>query len=356
MAQNLRVRLVLNICILFEGLLGFARGLELPQDGRGHINLDSLFPGVHKPMQTQESANPADLWSFELRWIDVAFPPAAQTLSYDASARALLDALILKIIRAADVSAAKSMCAFSLGFVAHESTLKARVFWKICAAYFEAVALGLCRPDIYARRAAAQILLTFRTLARGEPEIPARLVHDLLFYCAQAVPKRATDAPLLAAIRGAYGLTQSASQVNLIASGPEERVKVIGSLRIDIALYNVFLNEADESSRRLLTELGEWSLELHRPISESTVGLARSLAESSASVGFRTLSEMARALEQALQQVQIQVPGLPEDARIFVDAAEDMRRLLHQFAAGFLKTPDQKLLTALKAKIDCSVV
>lgn len=307
-------------------------------------------------MQTQESAKPADLQSFELRWIDVDLPPAAQSLSYDSSARALLDALILKIIRAADVSAAKSMGALCIGFAAHESALKARVFWKICAAYFEAVALGLCSPDIYAKRAAAQILLAFRTLARGETELPARLVHNLLSYCAQAVPKRATNAPLLAAIRGAYGLTQSASQTNLITPELEERVKVIGSLRIDISLYNVFLNEADEWSRRLLTELGEWSLELHRPISENTVGLARSLAESSASVGFRTLSEMARALEQALQQVQSQVPGSPEDARLFVDAAEDMRRLLHQFAAGFLKTPEQKLLAALKAKIDFSVV
>jgi chemosensory pili system protein ChpA (sensor histidine kinase/response regulator) len=89
-------------------------------------------------------------------------------------------------------------------------------------------------------------------------------------------------------------------QLNLIASDLEEQVKVIGPLRIDISLYNVFLNEADEWSRRLLTELSEWALELHRPISESTVGMARSLADSAATVGFKTLSEMARSLEQAL--------------------------------------------------------
>lgn len=308
-------------------------------------------------MQTKESTHPADQWSFQLRWIDVVLPRKAQARAYDSAAQTLLDGLILKIIKSADADAAKTMCALSLGFVAAQSTLAARVFWKICAAYFEAVALGLCPPDVYAKRAASQILQTFRTLARGAPEISARLVHDLLFYCAQAVPKRATDAPLLAALRNAYGLTQSASQVNLIASDLEEQVKVIGPLRIDISLYNVFLNEADEWSRRLLTELGEWALELHRPISESTVGLARSLTESSASVGFRTLSEMARALEQALQRVQLQVPGSPENAQVFVDAAEDMRRLLHQFAAGFLKTPDQTLLDALKAigKIDFPV-
>ena len=33
------------------------------------------------------------------------------------------------------------------------------------------------------------------------------------------------------------------------------------TLRIGIALYNVYLNEADEWSRRLQTEIGEWALE-----------------------------------------------------------------------------------------------
>ena len=53
------------------------------------------------------------------------------------------------------------------------------------------------------------------------------------------------------------------------AAVPEETVKVIGSLRISIPLYNVFLNEADEWSRRLQVEISEWALELHRPLPES---------------------------------------------------------------------------------------
>ena len=31
-------------------------------------------------------------------------------------------------------------------------------------------------------------------------------------------------------------------------------------------------------------------------------------------------------------------------AQLFVDASEDIRRLLHQFAAGFLKEPDARLV------------
>jgi chemosensory pili system protein ChpA (sensor histidine kinase/response regulator) len=132
----------------------------------------------------------------------------------------------------------------------------------------------------------------------------------------------------------------------------DEQVKVIGSLRIGIPLYNVYLNEADEWSRRLVTELTEWSMELSQPVPDSAIGLAHSLAGSSATVGFLALSELARALEHALEHTHLGEVGLPEQARLFVDAAEDIRRLLHQFAAGFLKQPDPDMLAALKAVLD----
>jgi chemosensory pili system protein ChpA (sensor histidine kinase/response regulator) len=138
------------------------------------------------------------------------------------------------------------------------------------------------------------------------------------------------------------------------ASAPdqEDQIKVIGDLRIGIPLYNVYLNEADEWSRRLLTELNEWALELHRPVSDATVGLAHSLSGSSATVGFVALSDIARVLEQALQHVQLHAQGTAQHAQVFVAAAEDIRRLLHQFAAGFLKAPDQTLLAALQAILE----
>ena len=127
-----------------------------------------------------------------------------------------------------------------------------------------------------------------------------------------------------------------------------DAVKVIGALRIGIPLYNVYLNEADEWSRRLLTELNEWTLELHEPLPDSTVALAHSLAGSSATVGFHALSQMARALEDALAHVQMEAAGTAHHARVFTDAAEDIRRLLHQFAAGFLKEPNPSVLQALR--------
>lgn len=134
----------------------------------------------------------------------------------------------------------------------------------------------------------------------------------------------------------------------------DEQVKVIGSLRIGIPLYNVYLNEADEWSRRLVTEVTEWTMETDHPIGDSTLALTHSLAGSSATVGFEALSEMARALENALQQTRVQHgQGGGRHSQLFINAAEDIRRLLHQFAAGFLKQPDPAILQALR-EIDFS--
>ena len=129
----------------------------------------------------------------------------------------------------------------------------------------------------------------------------------------------------------------------------DEHVKVIGPLRIGLPLYNVYLNEADEWSRRLSTEISEWALEMNQRVPDSTVGWAHALAGSSATVGFQTLSDVARALEYALEHAQKLAWGTPQHARAFTNAAEEIHRLLHQFAAGFLKEPDTSVITDLQA-------
>ncbi|HEU4457952.1 MAG TPA: Hpt domain-containing protein [Methylibium sp.] len=129
----------------------------------------------------------------------------------------------------------------------------------------------------------------------------------------------------------------------------DDQVKVIGSLSIGIPLFNIFLAEADELSRRLGVELSEWSHELQRPVGETAVALAHSLGGSSATVGFIELSALARKLEAALAHSQRLGHGVPADAQLFLDTSEEVRRLLHQFAAGFLKSPTPELLAALDA-------
>ena len=129
----------------------------------------------------------------------------------------------------------------------------------------------------------------------------------------------------------------------------DEQTRLIGPLRISIPLFNIYLNEADELSRRLCTKLAEWAMELHRPVGEATVALAHSLAGSSATVGFEDLSQISRMLEHALSLSQERGHGTAEEAQLFIDTGDEVRRLLHQFAAGFLKTPPAELLARLSA-------
>ena len=143
---------------------------------------------------------------------------------------------------------------------------------------------------------------------------------------------------------------QSDTTTGFLYDSENEQIRVIGSLRIAIPLYNVYLNEADEWSRRLVTEMTEWSLDHAQPINDSSIFLAHSLAGSSATVGFMALSEVARALEHALEQSKIYHGSHASVyANDFVSAAEDIRRLLHQFAAGFLREADRALIDRLKS-------
>ncbi|MGJ7580496.1 Hpt domain-containing protein [Variovorax sp. RHLX14] len=138
--------------------------------------------------------------------------------------------------------------------------------------------------------------------------------------------------------------------LTLVASNQsaDDPVKAIGPLRIGIQLYNVYLNEADEWSRQLVGEVGEWALETQERMSDSTIGFAHSLAGSSATVGFQSLSGMARLIETALQHLQRQGRGTPGQGAVLVAAADELRHLLHQFAAGFLRDPLESTLDALR--------
>lgn len=137
-------------------------------------------------------------------------------------------------------------------------------------------------------------------------------------------------------------------QVESASEEDKDQFKVIGALKIGIPLYNVYLNEADEWSRCLVTELDEWAIEYDKPLSISTVNFAHSLAGSSATVGFYQLSGLAKQLEYALDKVFQHKNGTEAEAVVFAQVAEECRRLLHQFAAGFLEEPKASVVARLE--------
>ena len=144
-------------------------------------------------------------------------------------------------------------------------------------------------------------------------------------------------------------LVETPPLVDEPVTDPDEGFKLIGPLRISITLFNIFLNEADELSRRLCVGLAEWATELSVPLPAACEAQAHALAGNAATVGYEDLSTLARALEHALGRAQRATLFEPAEAELFVAAAEDVRRLLHQFAAGFLKPFDAEQVARLEA-------
>ncbi len=132
-----------------------------------------------------------------------------------------------------------------------------------------------------------------------------------------------------------------------LAPRDSDNVKIIGHLKVPIPLFNIYLSEADEQSRRLEMELAEWQHELHRPVGESAEAMAHSIAGNSGTVGYADMANLARSLETGLRRVNERGYGGADEAQLFVDAAAEIRRLLHQFAAGLLKVPPPALLARL---------
>ena len=132
----------------------------------------------------------------------------------------------------------------------------------------------------------------------------------------------------------------------------DDGVKVIDQLRIPQALHTIYLNEADELVRHLDQEVSAWGHHPLSPIGEHATALAHQLRGSSATVGLQSVQQLADLLEQAMQG-QSEHPEALDAAQqgLLPRAVEDMRRVLHQFAAGFLRPAQPELLEQLQALV-----
>ena len=108
--------------------------------------------------------------------------------------RARMDALVLKTIRSADRGAAAGLRDLSQTLAALPDWPQSAYFWTLCAAYFEAIALGLSAPDDSHKRLSSKILLVYMALARSELPPWDELSLQLLDVCAQAAAKQQQQA------------------------------------------------------------------------------------------------------------------------------------------------------------------
>jgi hypothetical protein len=265
-----------------------------------------------------------------------------------------------------DPLAAQTLCTLGLRLAAYPTTPYERVFWCVASAFFELFGCGAEVLDAPFKRLIGQIVLHAHQLgavsgARATPTNEA-LLRQLLLVCLRTLVVRhqqntwPTDkvTPALDAIRHAANAANAAEEPALVpnpdAAPSEPAIKVIGDLRIQAADFGLYLTQADEYLRDLLTALNEWALEPQRPLPKGALGWVHALAQSTRRIGFVALADLAQTLELAMHHVQAHTPPAnPAWTQLFVRSAEELRHLLHQFAAGFIKTPKPSLTAALQA-------
>lgn len=129
----------------------------------------------------------------------------------------------------------------------------------------------------------------------------------------------------------------------------DDGVKVIGPVRISVALYNVYLQEADDLIRRLGVDFSEWRHEGRTPPSELALRAAHTLQGSSAVVELEPVRQLADALEQVLLNLNSRPVAMhPGDFRLLDQTVERMRGMLHQFAASVWPETDETLRRGLE--------
>ena len=168
----------------------------------------ALFPQYRDVLEMAGSdrVHPADLWDYAWHWADVAPLPAEPALVNDPAVRSRFDRDVLRLVQAGDREAARRLHALSLGLASGASTPHVASFWMLAGAFFEAVGLGLLPVDAYVKRAASRALIQYATLSRSDKAVSDRLGQDLLFFCAQAVPRQQDAAEALRAVRSAWGV------------------------------------------------------------------------------------------------------------------------------------------------------
>jgi len=128
----------------------------------------------------------------------------------------------------------------------------------------------------------------------------------------------------------------------------DDGVKAIGPVRISVALYNVYLQEADDLIRRLGVDFSEWRHEGRAQPSELALRAAHTLQGSSAAVELEPVRQVADALEQVLLNLHGRPVAMhPGDFRLLDQSVERMRGMLHQFAASVWPDADEPLCRGL---------
>ncbi len=166
------------------------------------ISFVALFP-QYKELQELvgvDRVHPADLWHGDAAQQEPITTDVA-VLALDRAARERLDVGMLHIIKSADSKAAKDLTEVCLGLAQGQSQQPLRLFWKVAAGFFDALAHKLLTADLYVKRSASRVIMQFAMEAKGNADVDKALLHELNFFCAAAQGQDEGQAQVLQAVR-----------------------------------------------------------------------------------------------------------------------------------------------------------
>ena len=97
----------------------------------------SLFPQYRDVQELVRSKriHPADLWSYDWRWLEPQITQTPEARPYDEAARTVLDQLTLQFMKGRAPQAAGQLKGLSECFAAAQAAGQAKIFWLIAAGF-----------------------------------------------------------------------------------------------------------------------------------------------------------------------------------------------------------------------------
>ena len=351
---------------------GFLQALDSPSP-QPHQDLFASYRALTK-LSGKDTAHPADLW--DTPWPTPQLPAPADITPCPPSAelRQQLDQHVLGLLQTSNPSLCGTLQQLCLGLAAHAQDTTT---WQLAAAWLEALEYGLLELDIYAKRMASRLLAHYASYAKGNEAPAPALVRDLLFFCAQSItsaaqrqqslptlltqvqqhcqPQTAADsdthserpetahsstskpipapAPALPEFESATEISPSETLLNGLAT----------STQIEPDLE--FLQAAESLSEHLESSFNTWSNNEHAPLPIEAADNAGELSRLAWASGCTEIATLSHTLQRCLQRM----PANAASAQRLtcLHAGEEIRRLLHQFAAGFMRRAHPQVMDAL---------
>ncbi|MDO4724264.1 MAG: response regulator [Comamonadaceae bacterium] len=289
-----------------------------------------LFPAyrdVHALTAAKPPASPADLWHLEGDLREPELPLPAKAIEPSAQVRQRLDRAILSLVQNQRLrQSGHDLVQLCLGLAANNHDFRERTFWKVAAGFFEGLEQRLINNDVYVRRAATRVLVQYASLAsKGDTQITARWMQDLLFFCAQAQNVQQDKSPVLYAVREAFGLAeqQHVDYANNVFSllSPQQKKDLVQQLKALAEDWSAVVEGGDNPLQATAAHLQAFSQQMLEHLPEMS-GLLQTLQQIVAALiakQRKPAPELAMEvattilyLQAMLEDVRIRATQLPE--------------------------------------------